>query len=50
VTVVAREPDHGVQLTPEEEARLLEAMAEADRGDTIPAEELFARLGRAAER
>lgn len=48
VTVVTREPDHGVQLTPDEEARLLEAVAEADRGDTISAEELFARLDRAA--
>jgi len=35
---------------PEEEADLLEAMAEADRGETISAEELFARLDRIAQR
>lgn len=50
VTVVTREPSHGVQLTQDEEARLLEAVAEADRGETIPAKELFDRLDRAAGR
>ena len=50
VTVVTREPSNGVQLTPDEEARLLEAVAEADRGETISAEELFDRLDRAAKR
>ena len=50
VTVVTREPSGGVQLTPDEEARLLEAVAEADRGETISAEELFDRLDRAARR
>ena len=50
VTVITREAEQGVQLTPDEEARLLEAIAEADRGETIPAEELFARLDRAARR
>lgn len=50
VTVVTREPDQGVQLTPEDEVRLLEAVAEADRGETIPAEEVFERLDRAARR
>jgi hypothetical protein len=49
VTIVTREPE-GVRLTPDEEARLLEAVAEADRGETIPAEELFKRLDRAAGR
>jgi hypothetical protein len=39
-----------VQLTSEEEAELLEAMAEMDRGETISAEELFARLEQGAER
>lgn len=46
VVVVAREAEGTVYLSPEEEADLLEAMAEADRGDTISAEELFARLDR----
>ena len=50
VTVVTREPSHAVQLTPDEEARLLEAVAEADRGETISAKELFDRLDRAAGR
>ena len=49
VTIVTREPE-GVRLLPDEEARLLEAVAEADRGETIPAEELFERLDRAAGR
>jgi hypothetical protein len=48
VTVVTRESSQGVLLSPEEEAQLLEAIAEAERGDTISAEELFARLDRAA--
>jgi hypothetical protein len=48
VTVVTREPSQGVQLMPDEEARLLEAVAEADCGETVPAEELFDRLDRAA--
>ena len=50
VTVVTRELSQGVQLTPDEESRLLEALAEADRGETVPAEELFHRLDRAARR
>lgn len=39
-------PSGEVQLSPEDEADLLEAMAEADRGESISAEELFARLDR----
>lgn len=35
-----------VQLSPAEEAQLLEAIAEIDRGETISADELFARLDR----
>ena len=50
VTVVTHEPSGGVRLSPDEEARLLEAVAEADRGETIPAKELFERLDRAAKR
>ena len=46
VTVLTREPEEEVHLSPEEEAELLEAIAEADRGETISAEELFARLDR----
>lgn len=38
------EPEEAVYVTPEEEAELLEAIAEADRGETISREELFARL------
>jgi hypothetical protein len=44
VTILTREADEEVQLSPEEETELLEAIAEADRGETISAEELFARL------
>ncbi|HET8832680.1 MAG TPA: hypothetical protein VFN86_11440 [Casimicrobiaceae bacterium] len=49
VTVLTPEPSGEVQLTPEEEAELLKAMAEVDRGETISAEELFARLDQRAE-
>jgi hypothetical protein len=34
------------EVTPEEEAELLEAIREADRGDVITAEELLERLRR----
>lgn len=46
VTVLTHETEEEVHLSPEEEAELLEAIAEADRGETISAEELFARLDR----
>ncbi len=46
VTVLTPEPSGVVHLSSEEEAELLEAMAEVDRGETISAEELFARLDR----
>lgn len=46
VTVLTQETEQEVHLSPEEEAELLEAVAEADRGETISAEELFARLDR----
>lgn len=46
VTVLTGETEEAVMLSPEEEAELLESMAEADRGETISAEELFARLRR----
>ena len=46
VTVLTQESEQEVHLSPEEEAELLEAVAEADRGETISAEELFAHLDR----
>jgi hypothetical protein len=46
VIVLTRETEEEVHVCPEEEADLLEAIAEADRGATISAEELFARLDR----
>lgn len=49
VTVLTPDPSGEVHLSPEEEAELLEAMAEADRGETISAEELFARLDQIAK-
>jgi hypothetical protein len=49
VTVLTREPAGAVRLSAEEESELLEAIAEADRGDTISPEELFARLDRIAK-
>ena len=49
VTVLTREPRPGFTLSPEDEVELLESIAEADRGETISAEELFARLERAAK-
>lgn len=42
VVVLTRESEGEVHLSPEEEADLLEAIAEADRGDTMTAEEFFA--------
>ena len=46
VVVLTRESEGEVHLSPEEETELLAAIAEADRGETISAEELFARLER----
>ena len=46
VTVLARDSEKGFTLTPEEEAELLLSIAEADRGETIPAEEVLAKLAR----
>ena len=47
VTVLTKEAEVAVQLSADEEEELLEAIAEADRGETISAEELFSRLRRA---
>lgn len=46
VTVLIQEPEEEVHLSPEDEADLLDAIAEADRGDTISADERFTRLER----
>jgi hypothetical protein len=47
VTVVAREDDETFEVTPEEERALLEAIAQADRGQVISWEELREQLRRA---
>ncbi|MBS0448981.1 MAG: hypothetical protein JSR59_23915 [Proteobacteria bacterium] len=46
VTVLTRGAEDVVRLSPEQEADIQEAIAEADRGETISPEELFARLRR----
>ena len=46
VTVLSRDDESGFTLSPEEEAELLLSIAEADRGETISAEELLAKLAR----
>ena len=46
VTVLARDDEGGVTLTPDEEAELLLAIAEADRGELVSAEEVLAKLAR----
>jgi hypothetical protein len=46
VTVLAKNDEGGFTLTPEEEAELLLAIAEADRGETVPAEEALSTLAR----
>ena len=48
VTVLAREPDETFEVPPEIEAELLESIAQADRGETISADELIERLRRIA--
>lgn len=45
VTILARD-EEGVVLTPEEEAELLLAIAEAERGEIVSAEAVLARLAR----
>ena len=46
VTILAREADETFEVPPELEAELLESIAEADRGETISADELIERLRR----
>ncbi len=46
VTVVAREDDETFEVSREEERALLEAIAQADRGQVVSWEELRAQLRR----
>jgi predicted transcriptional regulator len=46
VVVISREQEAAVHLSPDELAELEAGIAEADRGETISGDELFARLGR----
>jgi hypothetical protein len=46
VTVLARDDVGGAGLTPEEEAEVLLAIAEADRGEMVSAEEVLTKLAR----
>lgn len=46
VTVIAGEADAPFELSATDEAALAEAIAEADRGEVISADELFRRLSR----
>ena len=46
VTVLARDDENGFTLSPYEEAEILLSIAEADRGETVSAEELIAKLAR----
>ena len=46
VTILAREEHETFVVPPEMEAELLESIAEADRGETISADELLRRLRR----
>ncbi len=44
VTVLAKDDEAGFDLTPEQETELLLSIAEADRGETVSAEEVLAKL------
>lgn len=46
MTVLARDDEAGLALTLEEEAELLLAIAEADREETVPAQEVLSKLAR----
>jgi predicted transcriptional regulator len=46
VYIVTREAEHAVRLEPGELAELEAGIAEADRGDMITGDELFARLAK----
>lgn len=44
VTILAREADENFDVPPELELDLLESIAQADHGQTFPADELLRRL------
>ena len=46
VTVLAHDGERAFTLSPEEEAELLLSIAKADRGETVSAEEVLAKLAR----
>lgn len=46
VTVLARDGDETFEADPETERMLLEAMAQCDRGETIPLQKLLGELRR----
>ena len=46
VTVLAREGSESFELSPDEENELLLSIAEADRGDTLSADEVLESLRR----
>jgi hypothetical protein len=46
VTVIADGDEKGFEVSPQEESELLEAIAGVERGETVSAEELLARLRR----
>jgi hypothetical protein len=46
VTIIARDAEETFELPPELEAELLESIAQADRGETISADEVITRLRR----
>jgi len=48
VTILAREAHETFEVPPELEAELLESIAQADRGETISADEALQRLRRAS--
>jgi hypothetical protein len=48
VTILARDADGTFEVPSELEAELLESIAQADRGETISADELLERLRRIA--
>lgn len=45
VTILSRESDETFELSPDEAAKLLESIAEADRGETVSASSVVRDLG-----
>lgn len=46
VTIIAADNNETFELGPEDEAALLDAIAEADRGELVDAAEVLAKLGK----